>query len=332
MNLSHIRLITALAVCASLGAPTFAAGPPAPVPARPIALASTAPAMPAGMQLRIATGKAGKGFSRVFADIRGVCGSVVPLVEVETEGGLQNLTVLAANKADLGFVQVDTLNAMRDGDTSIGALQALMPMNTNLLHVVARASGFERPPNGLIDRLSGSKTVVVASIGDLKHLPVAVVGSARALGRELDRTHALGLQFVDVSTDEEGLGLLKRGTVAALFSTSGWPNGPVQALKRSDRLYLVRFDLKVQQPYQIVTRNYENLDAFKLPFLGVQNLLMTRPFTPDGAYGRAVAALRDCMKKNLVTLREGPYEPSWQEVKVDAPAIEGVTVFGAVAR
>jgi hypothetical protein len=260
----------------------------------------------------------------------------VPLVEVETEGGLQNLTVLAANKADLGFVQVDTFSAMRESDNTIGTLQALMPMNTNLLHVVAHSSGFERPPSSLIDslidRLTGSKAVVVGGIGDLKNLPVAVVGSARALGRELDRTHKLGLQFIDVSTDEEGLGLLKSGTVAALFSTSGWPSGPVQALKRSDGLYLVRFNLEVQPPYQIVTRSYENLDAFKLPFLGVQNLLMTRPFTPGGTYGRAVAALRDCMKKNLVTLREGPYEPSWQEINVDAPAIAGVTVFGTAAR
>lgn len=332
MNIHLVRLLAAVTAGAVLGVPSFAAGPAAPVSARPVAMAATAPAVPTGMQLRIATGKAGKGFSRVFADIRDVCGSVVPLVEVDTEGGLQNLTVLAGNKADLGFVQVDTFNAMRDSDTSIGALQALMPMNTNLLHVVARASGFERPPSGVFDRLSGSKTVVIGGMGDLKGLPIAVVGSARALGRELDRMHALSLQFVDVSTDEEGLGMLKRGAVAALFSTSGWPSGPVQALKRSDGLYLVRFDLKVQQPYQIVTRNYENLDAFKLPFLGVQNVLMTRPFTPNGTYGRAVTALRDCMKKNLVTLREGPYEPSWQEVKDDAPAIAGVTVFGAVPR
>jgi TRAP-type uncharacterized transport system substrate-binding protein len=251
---------------------------------------------------------------------------------VETEGGLQNLTVLAANKADLGFVQLDTFNAMRESDTSIDALQTLMAMNTNLLHVVARSSGFKRPPSSLIDRFSGSRTVVVGGIGDLKNLPVAVVGSARALGRELDRKQKLGLEFVDVSTDEEGLGLLKRGTVAALFSTSGWPSGPVQALKRSDGLYLVRFELTVPQPYQIVTRSYENVDAFKLPFLGVQNLLMTRPFTPDGTYGRAVAALRECMKKNLLALREGPYEPSWQEIKADAPAIAGLTVFGTAGR
>jgi TRAP-type uncharacterized transport system substrate-binding protein len=296
------------------------------------AMAQPIPAASSAVQLRIATGKPGKGFSKVFADIRNVCGTVVPMVEVETEGGLQNLTALAANKADLGFVQVDTFATMQDSDPNIAALQTVMPMNVNLLHVVARSSGYEPPQNGLIERLSGRKTVVVRSFGDLKGLPVAVVGSARSLGRELDRAQALGLQFVDISTDEEGLAKLKRGDVAALFSTSGWPSGPVQALKRGDGLHLVRFDLKVPEPYLISTRNYENLDSFKHPFLGVPNALMTRPFTPGGAYGRAVATLRDCVKKTLVALREGPYEPMWQEVKVDAPGFGSVKVFGAAVR
>lgn len=290
---------------------------------------------PSSVQLRVATGKAGKGFSRVFADIRNVCGGVVPLVEVETEGGLQNLTVLAANKADLGFLQVDTLLAMQDSDPSLAALQALMPMNTNLLHVVARSSGYERPSSGLFgqvtDRLSAGRGVVVRSMSDLKGLPVAVVGSARALGRDVDRQHKLGIEFVDVATDDEGLAKLRRGQVAALFSTSGWPSGPVQALKRTDGLHLVRYDFKADEPYQVVMRNYENVDAFRHPFLAAPNLLVTRPFTATGAYGKAVAALRDCVRKNLVALREGPYEPMWQEVKADGPTY-GVKAFAAAAR
>ena len=35
----------------------------------------------------------------------------------------------------------------------------------------------------------------------------------------------------------------------------------MQALKRNDGLYLVRFDQKVYRPHQIVTHNYENLDG-----------------------------------------------------------------------
>lgn len=306
--------------------------------ARPLALAlvaaaatlvATATPTPAAaqtgaqpIQLRVATGKAGKGFSRVFADIRGVCGNVVPMVEVETEGGLQNLTVLAANKADVGFVQLDTLASMRDSDPAIAALQPVMPLNSNLLHIVARAGGFEAPRNGLLDRLGGRKVVVVRAASELKGLPVAVVGSARALGRELDRQHGLGLQFVDVASDEAGLAALRRGEVAALFSTAGWPSGPVQALKRGDGWHLVRFDLKATEPYQVTSRNYENLDTFKHPFLAAPNLLVSRAFSPTGAYGRAVKALDDCVRRNLTTLREGPYEPAWQEVRLETPVAD----------
>lgn len=320
MNHFHIRLTAAAATFALMTSASWQA------------MAQPVPAGSSAVQLRIATGKIGKGFSKVLADIRKVCGTAVPMVEVQTEGGLQNLMALAANKADLGFVQVDTFAAMQDSDPNIAALQTVMPMNVNLLHVIARSSGYQLPWLGVIDRFSWRKTLVLRAFSELKGLPVAVVGSARSLGRELDRAHALGLQFVDVSTDEEGLAKLKRGDVAALLSTSGWPSGPVQALKRSDGLHLVRFDLKMQEPYMVSTRNYENLDSFKHTFLGVPNALMTRPFTPNGAYGRAVATLRDCMQKNLETLREGPYEPMWQEVKADGTGLASGKVFGAAVR
>lgn len=290
------------------------------VPAPAAAQSGAAGAQP--VQLRVATGQAGKGFSRVFADIRSVCGHVVPMVEVATEGGLQNLTVLAANKADLGFAQLDTLAAMRDSDPAIAALRPVMPLHSNLLHIVARSDGFEAPRHGVLERLGGRKVVVVRAASELKGLPVAVVGSARALGRELDREHGLGLQFVDVDSDEAGLAALRRGEVAALFSTAGWPSGPVQALKRGSGWHLVRFDLKTAEPYRLTSRNYENLDTFRHPFLAAPNLLVSRPFSPTGAYGRAVKALDDCVRRNLTTLREGPYEPAWQEVQLEAPVVD----------
>lgn len=321
---------------AALLAFAFAASACLPLAAQPAASPQSSL-----VQLRIATGKPGKGFSKVFADIRNVCGAIVPLVEIETEGGLQNLTALASNKADLGFVQVDTFANMQDSDASIATLQTVMSMNANLLHVVARDQGYEVPRAGLLEKVtkglldkltSKSNVVTVRSFGELKGLPVAVVGSARALARELNRTQSLNLQFVDVSTDDEGLARLKRGDVAALLSTSGWPSGPILALKRSDGLHLVPYDAKVQEPYLISTRNYENIDGFKLPFLGVPNALLARPFTPGGPYGRAVASLRECVRKNLLTLREGPYEPMWQEVAVDAPMSIGTKVSGIVKR
>lgn len=280
--------------------------------------------------LRIATGAKGKGFSRVFADLQAVCGGQVALAEVPTEGGLQNLSVLVANRADLGFVQVDTLREMKASDEAIGRLKTVMPMNANLLHVVARRDGY---PRWGIVRLPGPLdhpwfNREVNAFSDLRGLAVAVVGSARKLGRSVDQEHGLGMRFVDVETDDLGIAMVRRGEVAAMLTTSGWPNGPVQALRRPDGLKLVRFDLPLQAPYQKVRKNYDNLDAWNIEFLAADNVLVTRPFTADGAKGRAVQALQACILRNLTQLQEGAYEPAWRDVRPPAE-LESWPVFQA---
>ena len=279
------------------------------------ASAQTEAAAP-GNALRIATGKKGKGYSKLFANINAVCGDKVPLTEVETEGGLQNLTTLAANQAELGFVQIDTLQDLRESDEAIDALQAVLPLNMNLLHILANTGGYNYKSEKKFLLMGGDTVnVPVANFSDLKGLPVAVVGSARALGRVLDRSNAMGLQFVDVETDEQALAKLNAGKVAAVFTSSGWPSGPVQKLKRNSGLVLVKFDMPVKPPYQLVRRNYENLDTFNHGFLGSPNLLVTRAFSASGVNGRAVATLQNCIQKNLVNLQEGQYEPAWRDVK-----------------
>lgn len=267
--------------------------------------------------LRVATGKKGKGYSKLFSNINAVCGAQVAMTEVETEGGLQNLTTLAANQADLGFAQLDTLQDMKNSDDAIGALMAVASLNMNLLHIVGRSSGYTQPSErkwgGLLKVESAA--VPINKFSDLKGLPVAVVGSARALGRVLDRRNAMNMQFVDVETDEQALAKLQAGEVAALLSTSGWPSGPVQKLKRDSGLRLMQFDMPVQPPYQIVNKNYENLDAFNHAFLAAPNLLVARPFTVSGTNGRALATLQSCIQKNLIRLQEGQFEPAWRDVR-----------------
>jgi TRAP-type uncharacterized transport system substrate-binding protein len=279
--------------------------------------ASAQPDTSSNATLRVATGKKGKGYSKLFADINTVCGSQVNLAEVETEGGLQNLTTLAANQADLGFAQIDTLQDMKASDESIGALQAVLALNQNLLHVIGRVGGYSYKTEKKYMGIVGGDTVTlpVAKFSDMKDLPIAVVGSARALGRVLDRRYAMNFQFVDVETDEQAISKLRSGEVAGILSTSGWPSGPVQKLKRDGGLRLLPFDLAVQPPYQLVRKNYENLDAFNHGFLASPNLLVTRPFVVNGPLGRAVVALQNCIAKNIVQLQDGAYEPAWREVK-----------------
>jgi TRAP-type uncharacterized transport system substrate-binding protein len=146
-------------------------------------------------------------------------------------------------------------------------------------------------------------------------MPVALVGSAQKLVRVVDRTNRLGMSPYDVETDEQALGMLKAGRVAAVFSTSGWPSGVIGKLKRESNLKLLAFDLPASAPYQIVRKNYNNLGAYNVNFLSAPNLLVSRPFKANGVNGKAVAALQSCIARNLNNLQEGRFEPAWGEVR-----------------
>ena len=268
-------------------------------------------------QLRMATGKKGKGFSKLFSDLRKLCGSQVQLCEVETEGGLQNTIALSANDADIGFVQLDTLYAMKESDENIAELQAIIPAHANLLHILVRRAGYIVPGERGIATLwqRDDKTVVITKLSELKGLPVAVVGSAQLLGRMLDRDLGLGLKFSDTNSDEEALNGLKSGAVAAVLSMNGWPSPTVDTLARDSGIGLAAYDFPVQAPFQLVRKNYAKLGYFSLSFLAAPNLLMTRPFKLDGQRGGYVAKLQRCIVDHLNELQEGPFEPAWKEIK-----------------
>jgi hypothetical protein len=212
---------------------------------------------------------------------------------------------------------LDTLQEMKASDDAIASLQAVIPLNMNLLHIVARKEPFKTEgPKRFGGMMDGAiEEVEIDRFSDLRNLPVAVVGSARSLGRVLDRKYGMGLRFIDVETDEQALDKLARGKVAGMLSTSGWPSGPIEKLKRNSGYRLLPFDLAVQPPYLLVRKNYENLDAFNREFLAVPNLLVARPFSASGNNGRAVATLQNCIQKNLVRLQDGKFEPAWRDVK-----------------
>ena len=268
-------------------------------------------------QLRVATGRKAKGFSRVFRDMRKICGEQVQLCEIETEGGVQNTVALSANQADIGFVQLDTLYTLKESDENIAELRAIIPAHANLLHILVQRDGYTKLGERSITSLwrREDKTVIITKLSELKGLPVAVVGSAQLLVRQLDRQLGLGLVPTDMSSDEQALSVLKAGDVAAVLSMNGWPNPTVDAMGRNSGIGLAAFDLPVQTPYQLVHRNYAKLGYFNLAFLAAPNLLVTRPFKQDGVRGGYVAKLQRCIIDHLDELQEGAFEPAWKEIK-----------------
>lgn len=268
--------------------------------------------------LRIATGPAMGVYTQMARNIQKVCGQTIPMVSVPSKGGLDNLVLLSASMADLGFAQVDLVQKMgRDGDRNIADLQAVVSLHSNLLHVITRREGSkvdELKVGGKIVPFSGT-TRVFQKMSDLKGVTVALVGSAQLLGQTLERQLGYGMNLVQADTDDEAVTLLKSNLVQAVFTTGGWPYPAVARHDAASGLMLAEYDLTPQPPFSLTKRNYPKLDAFNRNFLSSTNLLLTRPFKSNGERGKMVAALQKCILKNLDEFQEGPYQAAWKEVR-----------------
>lgn len=280
--------------------------------------------------LRVAGGPAGKIYELMVRDMLAVCGAQSPVRPIASTGGLQNLSLLAASEAELGIAQVDTLRDLAQGDENVQALQAVMPLHNNLLHVLSRAEGSLVGAVYVMGRAvpGTGRTVQVRKFSELKGLSVALVGSAQLMGQKLERQLGYGMRFLAADNDDEALALLRANKVQAVFTLGGWPLPTVARHTVANGLALVDFDLSPQAPYLTVKRNYQKLDAFNRTFLAVPNLLLTRPFKVSGVIGKQVLALQACLRGRLEELQEGRYQSAWKDVK-DPDNTLGAPRYGA---
>lgn len=277
-------------------------------------LSATAQESTADCGLRIATGPKTGVYTLLARDIQKVCGNVTTMCQVPSTGGLQNLMALSASEADIGFAQIDVLQKMgKEGDQNIQELQAIMPMHANLLHILTRSEGSKVGANIYVPFSGTTKTF--RKFSDLKDAQVALVGSAQLLGATLEKQTGYGMKLVAAETDDQAVAQLLAGNVQAVFTTGGWPYPAVSRHDASSGLMLADFDLSAQAPFTLAKRNYTKLNAYNINFLAAPNLLLTRPFKPQGEKGKLVSALQSCILSHLDELQEGAYHAVWKEVK-----------------
>lgn len=277
--------------------------------------------------ITIATGESKKGYSKLFNNINAVCGQSVPLQELNTGGGLDNLSEVAGKKAHLGLVQVDVFQAMEKTDDAIGRLKAVMSLNSNLLHIIVSQSGFQANTGKeicdgkeILGKCLGNKkpvfeTRIIKTEQDLKGLNIAAVGSAQMMARKLlnDRMK-LNVNITDADKDVDAFALLKQGKVQAVLSVAAAPHGFIDKLKQADGVTLANWSSAPSSSYRLVKKNYKNIGVFGVSFLAAPNLLMARPLDPNGDVGLKITKLKTCIKDNLKKLQDGDdFEPSWSD-------------------
>lgn len=282
--------------------------------------------------LSVATGPAGKGYSKLFADAKKVAGSAVTLCEVNTEGGLDNLTTLSTKGADVGIVPIDALKQMAGGDENIQALQVVATLNSNYLHVIVKADGVTYAGEKKWGIIAGeNKTVRITRFSDLKGQTVAAVGSAQLLIHQLNKQLGYNMRIIDADSDAAAFKMVQDSKVLATFSVAGWPHGALKNLKQDSNLTLVPFDAPLTGPYVVKPFSYKSLGVYNVQALSVQNVLVTRPFS-GGAKIAQVAALKRALAENLSDLKDGKFEPGWNEIKsLDSP-VEWAKFSGGAAQ
>ncbi|CUI05912.1 hypothetical protein BN2497_6601 [Janthinobacterium sp. CG23_2] len=172
--------------------------------------------------LKVATGPAGKGYSKLYADLVRVSKNTMPLCEVNTEGGLDNLTTLSIKKADVGIVPMDALKKMAEGDANIASLMVVAALNSNYLHIVTSANGLILEGPKKYGVLKGdTRTVRITRMSELRGAPVALVGSAQLMVRQLDKVLGYNMRYIDVDSDAIAFQKVLSGEAYAAFSVAG---------------------------------------------------------------------------------------------------------------
>ena len=272
--------------------------------------------------VRIGGGPRGKVYELMIKDMRAVCGSEISICAVPSIGGLPNLMMLSSNQIELGITQLDTLQVMAaGGDENIAALQAVMPLHTNLLHILALRDGSRVgatfiPFTGQTQVVPFSgQSQIIRKFSDLRGLKIAVVGSTQLLGQTLNQQTGFGMELLLAESDDSAIKMLQSNQVQAVFTDGGWPLPSIAGRLPTSGLTLVEFDLPAPPRFTIVQRTYQNLDSFNIKYLGSPNMLVTRPFKTSGDMGRKVTRLQSCLIRHLEELKEGRFQAAWKDVK-----------------
>lgn len=285
---------------------------------------ATAQDMPADCAIRIGGGPKGKVYELMIKDMQAVCGTEVSICAVPSIGGLPNLMMLSSNQVELGIAQLDTLQVMAGGgDENIAALQAVMPLHTNLLHILSLRDGSRVGTSAI--PFSGEMRVL-RKFSELRGMKIAVVGSTQLLGQTLNKQTGYAMELLLAESDDIAVKMLQSNQVQAIFTDGGWPLPSIANRQPNSGLQMVEFDLPAPPRFTIVQRTYQNLDSFNNKYLGSPNMLVTRPFKTSGDVGRKVAALQSCLIRHLEELKEGRYQAAWKDVK-DPLNTLGITRF-----
>ncbi|MFF5262256.1 TAXI family TRAP transporter solute-binding subunit [Actinomadura viridis] len=192
-----------------------------------VAAAGCAPGGGGGPELRLATGGTGGPYemlgTRLAAELRR---RGLPVRVLPTAASVQNLTMLAEGRADLGFALADSAeDAVRARRLPVAALARVY---MNYMHmVVPRDSGVNAPAD-----LAG-RAVSIGADGSGTAVTAERILAAEPAAGPGRRPRILRLHL------DESIDALRRGEIAAFFWSGGVPTPALDAFRRASPIRLI---------------------------------------------------------------------------------------------
>lgn len=282
-----------------------------------IALALSAGAASAQVQLKVATGTPSGNYSRMFKELQAQCKDQLTQVEVPSKGSIDNLTKLLDNQVNAAITQTDALfHSARNADLS--GIKTLFSLYPEEVHVITTSVGkiMEGGTLGF-----GATPMRLSSVSDLTGRTVAAWGGSVITGQVIRLQSEINFKLVEVADFKAARAALDAGQVAAIIMVGGQPMADVAALGTGYKLVPFSEAIvgKLKSVYVPAKLNYPTMGqgGTGITSVATEALLVTRAYKTE-KYTKALYELRKCLNDNVDTLSEtvGMHN-KWSSVKTD---------------
>lgn len=262
--------------------------------------------------------KQGSTYSAMIGDLAGVCSTEeMPLEEVNTNGGVQNLELLKGNKVKAALVPNDLLLAAKlQNPSSVATIKTLFALHPEELHLIARADVKTEGGYTVLGKNLGGEKVSFNNPEDLKNRAVGAVGGSVVTAGILSDFLHLGLKVTTFPKNSDLIAALEKGQIDAALIQAGAPSDAVKALPNGRFKFLpLRSNQELSVVYNPTKIQYANVSEGKaVDTLNTRALLVTRTFKSQEVMNN-LAKLRACFASNLAKIqdKDGTH-PKWQDV------------------
>lgn len=263
----------------------------------------------------VATGnsKAGSTYSQMFRELKNVCGSQLALQERETNGSVENMSLLTGNQVNAAVVQSDLLFFTKMTDPGkVNNVKTLVGFHPEELHFIAR--GDVKKEGGVLG--FGGKEVVFRSVEDLANRKVGAVGGSVLSGRVFASQSKLNFQVVEFPDNNQLSAALLKGEIDTALYVAGAPSAAVKALDQRFRVLPVTANVAkaVGGVYTPAKVSYTNLGAAGVDTVSTQALLVTRTYRSK-QMNEQLGKFRSCFEAQLGNIQDKTgTHPKWQDV------------------